>query len=130
MRCERPGGERGLEAGDRLAGVLDGVALRLHPLPECRARGVGAPRPCWPSTLSCGWPADRAVGRDRAMAPRRGRAPRSEPRRSLPVGREHAHRELVPPAAVAPDRLPRPALDDEPDAPVGPDRALVELEHA
>ena len=37
--------------------------------------------------------------------------------------------ELVPPPAVAPDRLAGPALDREAHPLVGPDRALVEREH-
>src|SRR5947207_3224123 len=65
---------------------------------------------------------------------RRGSAGTALPRlfataASLPIGVEDAHRDLVPVAAVAPDRVARPTLDREADLQVGLDRPLVELEH-
>src|SRR3990170_8892170 len=44
------------------------------------------------------------------------------------LGLQDAHRDLVPPAPVTPDRLTRPALGYEPARHVGPNRPLVELE--
>ena len=139
------GRERRLQPGDRGPGVVDGVALGDDQLADVGPGRVGGRPQCWSSQppdasgaagasgRSSLRPEPSAVGfqeRRRRAAPalRLGsRRPRSRWR--APVGLEHAHRQLVPPATVAEDRLARPALDDEAAALVGPDRALVELEH-
>ena len=72
---------------------------------------------------SIGSPRGTSAGA-RSPAGRRGQPVPPRP----PIRLEDAHRHLVPPATVAPDRLARPALDDEAAALVGPDRPLVELE--